>query len=69
MTYHHPNDIGKSEKALLCESFVTLDGHPAKISGWSEPFATVTVLPDGPSYQWNWKTALRIVRENGRFNS
>ena len=54
----------------LCEAHnVTLDGKPACISGTRSPFATVTVLPDGPSCGWAWPTVGRIAGAGGAFKS
>lgn len=64
-----PESIGLAMRSLLCESFITLDGEPAKITGRLEPFATISALPDGPSYQWSWKSTLQIVRNCGNFKS
>lgn len=53
----------------LCEATVTLDGRPAKIGGARNEFATVTALPDGPSYEWRWAAAAFIVARDGAFKS
>lgn len=64
-----PKSIGLAMRALLCESLITLDGEPAKITGRMEDYATISALPDGPSYQWSWDSALQIVRNCGNFKS
>jgi hypothetical protein len=53
----------------LCAAEVTLDGKRAKITGARLEFARVTVLPDGPGYEWAWPTVARIVAAGGRFQS
>ncbi len=63
------NTVGLALRELICESQITLDGHPAKITGRLDDYATISALPDGPSYQWSWDSALRIVRNCGNFKS
>jgi len=57
------------QRRQLCEAAVTLDGRPAKISGAHNEYATVTALPDGPSYEWRWAAAAYIVAKDGAFRS
>jgi hypothetical protein len=42
----------------------TLNGHSARISGFSNRFATVTDRETGLSAEWSWE-AVRIVLANG----
>ena len=66
MTYSIPDE----RKRELCSTPVTLDGRPAAICGTKSLYARVATLPNGPSYEYTWWTADRIVRENsGRFTS
>ena len=49
---------------------VTLNGQPAKITGFKNKFATVATLnPNGPAFEWSWETIARIVRAGGNFKS
>ena len=49
---------------------VTLDGIPAKVSGLKSDFATISALPDGPSFQFSWPATHRIIKENsGQFRT
>jgi len=60
--------ISRDERYELCSSRVTLNGEPAKIGGITKKWASVTVLPNGPSYDWTWDVIARIVAEaGGRF--
>jgi len=60
--------ISREERQELCSRRVTVNGAPAKISGVTRKWASVTVLPDGASYEWTWAVVARIVREaGGRF--
>ena len=57
-------------KRDICNEKVTINGNRAKITGYNQPFATVTDLTTGLSAQWAWATALRvIVMSDGRFRS
>jgi hypothetical protein len=56
-------------RRALCGARVTLDGRPAKIGGARCDFAAVSVLPDGPSYEFAWPTVARIVAIGGDFRS
>lgn len=52
-------------------SRVTIDGRPAVIVGWRNPFATV-VADDNPEYRadYAWSTARRIFYgRNGHFGT
>ena len=59
----------KEDRAALCESRVTLNGRPAKISGYGLPFATVTDRQTGLSAEWSWEAVARIVARSGNFQS
>jgi len=54
----------------LCDAVVTLDGQPAKITGYNKPFATVSYKSNGLGCEWSWITVLHIVtNKNGEFKS
>lgn len=44
---------------------VTIDGRRATLSGFGQRLATVAVLPDGPSYPFNWCTVLFVLEQRG----
>ena len=49
---------------------VTLDGHPATVSGTSLPFAIVRRLDGrGGSVEYAWPTVAHIIDNGGRFES
>jgi hypothetical protein len=56
-------------KDALREAFasvnVTLNGEPAKICGFDNPFATVAQIPSGLSADWSWSAVGRIVDNHG----
>ena len=47
----------------------TLDGHPAKIIGWKNDFATVARLDGKAEFDWAWETVDRIMENNRDFKS
>jgi hypothetical protein len=51
----------------LCAERVTLDGRPATISGYSQPFAMVRSLDGKSGAEWSWETVARIVANGGAF--
>jgi hypothetical protein len=58
------------ERRELCRAAnVTLDGKQAKICGARGLFATVAVVPDGPSHDFAWSVVARIVADGGEFRS
>ncbi|UBV13024.1 hypothetical protein [Mycolicibacterium fortuitum] len=58
------------QRQRLCESKVTLDGEPARIIGWGQPFATVSRSDGrGGRVEFAWATAARIVDAGGAFQS
>lgn len=61
----------KDERIALVETRgVTLDGQPAKIGGYSLPFAQVRLLSGkGGPVEYAWETVARIVAKGGRFQS
>jgi hypothetical protein len=62
--------IDDVQRQKLCETPVTLDGEPARISGWANPFAAVTRSDGrGGSVEFAWPTAARIVEAGGAFQS
>lgn len=56
------------QKAELCATPVTLNGRPAVISGWKQPFATVKVLNGGLSIDYSWQAVACIVERGGDFH-
>jgi hypothetical protein len=59
-----------SERVALTGANVTLDGRPAKITGYRHQFATVTDRADpARSAEWAWPTVARIVVRGGNFRS
>lgn len=56
-------------RLALCEKSVTLNGKPARVSGASKPFATVTDTATGLSAEWSWEAVERIVNRGGRFQA
>jgi hypothetical protein len=59
----------QEQRRELCAAEVTLNGKRARITGAKREFARVTVLPDGPGYEWAWETVARIVAAGGQFRS
>jgi len=54
----------------LCEVPATLNGEPARISGYRNDFATVTQLDSGLSAEWSWPAVRRIVEQrDGAFKT
>jgi len=62
-------EIPLKTRQALCDAKVTLDGLPARISGYNQRFARVTALPHGRSDEWSWETVARIVARDGKFHS
>lgn len=60
--------IGLDERRTLCEIPVTLNGRPARISGYGCDFARVTG-PDRLSCEFAWETVALVVSRGGRFES
>ena len=62
--------IDDAQRQRLCETTVTLDGEPARISGWANTFAAVSRGDGrGGSVEFAWPTAARIVDAGGAFQS
>lgn len=59
----------QKERDSLRGVSVTLDGCPAVIQGFKNPFGTIAALPDGPEVQWSWGAIRRIVAAGGHFTS
>jgi hypothetical protein len=60
--------VSRDERLAICSVNVTLDGHPATISGVQNNFATVADM-HGHSVEFAWTTAAHIVVRGGRFYS
>lgn len=59
------------ERAKLCEAEVTLDGEPAKVSGYRLPFAQVRRKDGkGGAVEFAWPTVAHVVaNRDGAFLS
>lgn len=53
------------ERVALTQTPVTLDGRPARITGYRNDFAT----DPARSAEWAWLTVARIVARGGNFKS
>lgn len=47
----------------------TLNGNPARISGYSNRFATVTDSVTGLSAEWSWEAVQSVMSKGGAFKS
>lgn len=63
--------LDDEQRQKLCEAAVTLDGAPARISGWANSFAAVARTDGrGGVVDFAWATAAHIVaNKNGAFQS
>lgn len=62
--------LDNAQRQQLCEQAVTLDGEPARISGWTNSFAAVSRSDGrGGSVEFAWPTVARIVEAGGAFQS
>lgn len=58
------------KRSGLCHTKpVTLNGKPAVISGYRNPFAAVIQLSTGLSAEFSWEAVERIVAKGGEFKS
>lgn len=57
------------DRAYLCEATVSIDGYPARITGYMNDFAMVRARDNGISAEFAWETVARIVAKGGSFNS
>lgn len=61
----------ENEKRALMAQPVTLNGHPAIVSGALGPFAVVRTLAPAPHHhisgQWSWPAVARVVQAGGNF--
>jgi hypothetical protein len=62
-------EVTMQEKMRLCGSQATLNGKPARISGYRRRFATVTQSSSGLSAEWSWQAVQRVVSKGGHFES
>ena len=58
-----------AERRAACAIRVTLDGQPASICGARLPFARVVAESGRRVHEWEWATALAVVRAGGDFRS
>lgn len=63
--------LDDAQRQRLCETKVTLDGEPARISGWANSFASVTRSDGrGGVVTFAWATAAHVVADkSGAFFS
>jgi len=63
--------LDDEQRQKLCQAAVTLDGEPARISGWANSFAAVSRTDGrGGHVDFAWATAAHIVaHRNGAFQS
>ena len=62
-------DPDQAQRQQLCAAAVTLDGHPARVSGWGQPLAEVS-WRDGPGHiHVPWPAVARVVEAGGDFRS
>ncbi len=59
-----------SDVAAWCRTFdCKLNDKTATISGWSNPFATISTLDNTQSFEWSWVAVDRIMRNGRKFVS
>ena len=58
-----------NERVALCNATATINGRPARVSGWGKDFATVTDMTLGLSCQFAWQTVALVVSKGGAFKS
>lgn len=63
------SSVSLEERKALCQAVVTLNGEPAKVNGYANRFAAVTVKANGLSAQWSWEAVQRVVANGGAFKS
>lgn len=62
--------VPRAVRESLCHARVTLNGQPARITGYGLDFAKVTDRATGLSAEWSWETVLHVVtNRNGAFRS
>lgn len=60
----------KGERQIVCAMRdLTINGNPAKVSGWNNQYAKVTDITTGLSAEWSWQTAVTIASTHKRFQS
>jgi hypothetical protein len=70
MTTPAPTGTDPAARRAAVDSPCTLNGQPARITGYLNPYATVTDLRTGLSCQWAWETVHHILcNRDGRFQS
>jgi len=60
-----PMGLTHGDKRRYIATRVTLDGKDAAISGSMMGHASITILPDGPSYQWSWTSVAHVIEHKG----
>jgi hypothetical protein len=54
---------------LLDGKHVTLDGKPAKVVGFREPFAIIALMEGALRVEYAWETTLKVLKKDGKFYS
>ena len=57
------------DRSKLCQTVVTLNDRPARITGSMHDFATVRDVETGLSAEWAWPTVALVVSRGGAFRS
>jgi hypothetical protein len=59
-----------ARRRRFCEIGTTLDGSPARITGWANPFAQVTRTDGrGGTVEFSWPTVARVLACGGEFHA
>ena len=65
-----PIHVSESVRQTMCAvTTATINGNPARISGWRNEFATVTDLNTRMSCEFAWTTAFGILSTHKKFKS
>lgn len=61
------NRLTREERMdLVMLDGVTLDGKPAGIRGFNNPYAAVGQIPSGPAFEYAWTTVKHVVENKGK---
>lgn len=59
-----------AQRHQFCEIRATLDGAPARITGWANPFAEVSRTDGrGGTIEFSWSTVARVLAGEREFRS
>lgn len=61
--------MDEDEKYALTQVNVTLNGRPARISGYKHEFARVYDIETLATFEWSWDAVERIVENGGHFKT